>query len=96
MLEDRSTDWGLLGLGLSPGEGEEGEEELPDKHRHPFPEGLWKGQAGWVTLLKVGNPTEPAMGSGCDLQQPILLSQATLLSTELDFGCNVQRGSMSL
>lgn len=58
VLKDRSTAWGLLGLSLSPGEEEEEEEELPDKHRHSFPAGLWKGQAGWVTLLKVGNPAE--------------------------------------
>lgn len=46
MLKDRSPAWGLLGLSLSPREEEEEEEELPDKHRHPFLEGLWKGQAG--------------------------------------------------
>ena len=83
-------------MSLSPGEEEEEEEELPDKHRHSFPARLWKGQAGWVTLLKVGNPAEAAVGSGCDLQQPVLLSHTTLLSTELDFGCDVQCGSMSL
>lgn len=58
MLKDRSTAWGLLRLSLSPGEEEEEEEKLPDKHKHPFPEGPWKGQAGRVTLLKVGNTAE--------------------------------------
>lgn len=43
VLKDRSTAWGLLRLSLSPGEEEEEEEKLPDKHKHPFPEGLWKG-----------------------------------------------------
>jgi len=47
VLRDRSPAWGLLGLSLSPGEEEEEDEKLPDKPRHPFPEGLWKGVV-WV------------------------------------------------
>lgn len=45
----------------------------------------------WVTLLRVGSPAEPAVASDCDVQQPFVLSQPVLLSTEPDLAamCSV-------
>lgn len=37
-----------------------------------------------MPLLRVGSPAEAAVASGCDVQQPFVLSQTILRSTELD------------